>query len=159
VVLLSAAAAAQAPAVSASPAQALEDRKALTGILFVLKTGHPLGTSHRNGLRLRHDLLAPTAAWQQAGRLVPTVPALARPLDEADKIDWARAAVDSTSARAFAGVEDRGGQTPRSPGRPGVKQHVLVDARASRWRGEVTAANVPEIKELVPLVDSCGPLG
>ena len=37
----------------------LDNRKALTGILFVLKTRHPVGVpAAGDGLRQRHDLLA-----------------------------------------------------------------------------------------------------
>ena len=39
-----------------------------------------------------------------------------------------------------------------------MKQHVLVDARGIPTAGDTTAANTPEIKELLPLVDSNGPL-
>jgi hypothetical protein len=78
-------------------------------------------------------------------------------LDDAAKSDWARAAVDSTFARAFGGVEDSG-PNPTDRGRPGRKQHVLVDAPGIPVAGAVTPATVPESKELLPLVDSCGPL-
>src|SRR5207248_3136787 len=50
------------------------------------------------------------------------------------------------------------GRNPTDRGRPGVKQPVLVDAQGIPLAGEVTAANVPEVKQLLPLVDSCGPL-
>ena len=53
----------------------LEDRKALTGILFVLKTGLPWGEpALRDGLRLRHDVLA-TPAGLAAGRHLGPDPA------------------------------------------------------------------------------------
>jgi len=72
-------------------------------------------------------------------------------------MDWSRAAVDSSFARAFAGVEGSG-KNPTDRGRPGVKPHVMVDANGIPLAGDTTAANVPEIKELLPLVDSAGPL-
>jgi transposase len=78
-------------------------------------------------------------------------------LEEAGRIDWARAAVDSTFARAFGGVEGSG-PNPTDRGRPGVKQHVLVDAQGIPLAGDVTPANVPEVKGLLALVDECGPL-
>ena len=34
----------------------------------------------------------------------------------------------------------------------------MVDAQGIPLAGDVTPANVPEIKELLPLVDTCGPL-
>src|ERR1043166_7272426 len=57
----------------------------------------------------------------------------------------------------FGGVEDSG-PNPTDRGRPGVKQHLLVDAQGIPLAGDTTAANTPEIKELLPLVDCCGPL-
>src|SRR5438477_13211160 len=79
----------------------LDDRKALTGILFVLKTGIPwedlpaemgCGSGMTCWRRLH--------AWQQAGVWFRLHQALLSKLDDADKIDWSRAAADSTSARA-----------------------------------------------------------
>jgi transposase len=136
----------------------LEDRKALTGILFVLKTGIPWGDlpvemGCGSGMTCWRRL----RAWQRAGVWFRLYQVLLDRLDDADKIDWARAAVDSTFARAFGGVEDSG-PNPTDRGRPGLKQHVLVDAQGIPLAGDVTPANVPEIKELLPLVDSCGPL-
>jgi transposase len=124
----------------------VDDRQALTGILFVLKTGIPwedlpvemgCGCGMTCWRRLRD--------WQQAGIWFKLYQILLDRLDEADKIDWARAAVDSTFARAFGGVEGSG-PNPTDRGRPGVKQHFLVDAQGIPLAGEVTAANVPEIK-------------
>jgi transposase len=136
----------------------IDDRQALTGILFVLKTGIPWedlpvemggGCGMTCWRRLRD--------WQQQGVWFRLFQVLLDHLEDAGKIDGARAAVDSTFARAFGGVAGSG-PNPTDRGRPGVKHHVLVDAQGIPLAGEVTAANVPEIKELLPLVDSCGPL-
>jgi hypothetical protein len=77
-------------------------------------------------------------------------------LDDADKIDWTRAAIDSSFARTFGGVEVSG-KNPTDRGRPGVKQHLLVDGNGIPLAGDSTPANVPEIKELLLLVNACGP--
>src|SRR6266498_1072423 len=131
------------------------DRQALTGILFVLKTGIPwedlpvemgCGCGMTCWRRLRH--------WQEQGIWFRLYQVLLDHLEDADKIDWARAAVDAMFARAFGGVEDSG-PNPTDRGRPGVKQHLLVDAQGIPLSGDVTSANVPELKELLPLVDSC----
>src|SRR5947208_13526144 len=84
----------------------LDDRKALTGILFVLKTGIPwedlpveMGCgSGMTCWRRRRD-------WQQAGVWFALHQLLLTRLDGAHRIDWSRAAVDATFARAFGGVE------------------------------------------------------
>ena len=134
------------------------DRQALTGILFVLKTGIPWeDLPIEMGCGCGMTCWRRLQRWQQQGIWFRLYQLLLTNLDEAGKIDWARAAVDSMFARAFGGVEDSG-PNPTDRGRPGVKQHILVDAQGIPLSGDVTPANVPEIKELMPLLDSAGPL-
>lgn len=136
----------------------LDDRKALTGILFVLKTGIPwedlpqeMGCgSGMTCWRRLHD-------WNEAGVWLRMHQVLLARLDNAHLINWTRAAIDSTFARAKGGVEGSG-KNPTDRGRPGVKQHLVVDANGIPLAGDVTAANVAEIKELLPLLGSCGPV-
>jgi transposase len=136
----------------------VEDRKALTGILFVLKTGIrwqdlPAEMGCGCGMTCWRRL----AAWQRDGVWFRLHQALLQRLDDADKIDWSRAAVDSSFARAFGGVEGSG-PNPTDRGRPGVKHHAMVDGRGVPLAGDVTAANVADVQELLPLADSAGPL-
>jgi transposase len=134
------------------------DRQALTGILFVLKTGIPWeDLPAEMGCGCGMTCWRRLQAWQQAGVWAQLHQVLLTRLDNANLINWSRAALDSTFARALGGVEDSG-KNPTDRGRPGVKQHILVDANGVPLAGDVTPANVPEIKELLPLVDSCGPL-
>jgi transposase len=119
----------------------VDDRQALTGILFVLKTGIPwedlpLEMGCGCGMTCWRRL----QAWQQQGVWFTLYQLLLTQLDDAGKIDWARAAIDSTLARAFGGVEESG-PNPTDRGRPGVKQHVLVDVQGIPLAGEITAAN------------------
>lgn len=135
----------------------IEDRDALTGILFVLKTGIPwedlpvemgCGCGMSCWRRLRD--------WQAAGVWYALHQLLLTKLDNAGKIDWSRAAIDATFARAFGGVAGSG-PNPTDRGRPGVKQHLMVDAGGLPVAGITTAANVADVTQLVPLVDAAGP--
>ena len=133
------------------------DREALTGILFVLKTGIPwedlpaemgCGCGMTCWRRLRD--------WPAAGVWYALHQLLLTELDIAGEIDGSRAAVDATFARAFGGVAGSG-PNPADRGRPGVKQHLLVGAAGLPVAGVTTAANVHEVRQLVPLVDAAGP--
>jgi transposase len=133
-------------------------RQALTGILFVLKSGIPWEMLPREmGCGCGMSCWRRLQAWQRAGVWERLYQFLLEHLDDAGKIDWSRAAVDGTFARAFGGVEGSG-PSPTDRGRPGVKQHALTDANGVPLAAESTAANVPEVKRLLPLLDRCGPL-
>ena len=82
------------------------DRAALTGILFVLKTGIPweylpqemgCGSGMTCWRRLRD--------WQRAGVWDRLHRVLLDRLRGADQLDWSRAAVDSASIRAVGGAK------------------------------------------------------
>ena len=92
----------------------LENRKVLTGILFVLKTGIPwedlpqemgCGSGMTCWRRLRE--------WQEAGVWDKLQLLLLKRLREADQIDWSRAAVDSSSLRAVGAGEKKRAQSYR----------------------------------------------
>ena len=135
----------------------LEDRKALTGILFVLKTGIPWeDLPVEMGCGCGMTCWPRLHAWQEQGVWFRLLQVLLQRLEDAGQIDWSRAAADSSFARAFGGVEGSG-KTPTDRGRPGVKHHALVEGHGIPLAGDVTAANVPDVKELLPLVDSTGP--
>jgi len=134
------------------------DREALAGILFVLKTGIPwedlpvemgCGCGMTCWRRL-HD-------WNEAGVWSRLHQALLAKLQGAQEIDWSRASVDSTFARAFGGVEGSG-PNPTDRGRPGVKQHAVVDGNGIPLAVDATPANVPEVKELLSVVDGIEPV-
>jgi transposase len=108
-------------------------RQALNGILFVLKTGIPweylplemgCGSGMTCWRRLRD--------WQRRGVWQRLHDLLLNKLREADKIDWSRAVVDSTSVRAVFG-----GRTParirRIDGNWGANITFSPMAMASPW--------------------------
>lgn len=136
----------------------LDDRRVLTGILFVLKTGIPWTLLPAEmGCGCGMSCWRRLWAWQQSGVWFALHQVLLQRLEDAGKIDWSRAAVDGSFARAFGGVAESG-RNPTDRGRPGVKQHLVVDAQGIPLAADVTPANVPEIKELLPVVDAAGPL-
>jgi len=136
----------------------LSHRQALTGILFVLRTGIrwndlpcELGCGSGSACRKRLQLWQQLGVWDRLHQL------LLVELQEADKIDWSRGAVDSSSVRALGGGEDTG-PNPTDRGRKGSKHHTVVDAQGIPLAATVTAANVPDVKELLEVVDGIEPV-
>jgi transposase len=95
----------------------LDDRRVLTGILFVLQTGIPweylpqemgCGSGMTCWRRLRE--------WQEAGVWQRLHELLLAKLNEADRIDWSRAAIDSSHVRAFGGAKRRARARSTAPG-------------------------------------------
>lgn len=134
------------------------NREALTGILFVLRSGIPwemlpqemgCGCGMTCWRRLRD--------WQAAGVWDQLHRVLLDELREADEIDWSRAVVDSASVRALAGGP-KTGPNPTDRAKPGSKHHVITDAQGIPLAVILTAANVNDIEELLPLVDSIPPV-
>ncbi len=88
----------------------VSDRAALTGILFVLRTGIPwemlpqemgCGSGMTCWRRLRD--------WQEAGVWHRLHQVLLDRLGERDAIDWSRASLDSATVRAKGGAKPLGG--------------------------------------------------
>lgn len=132
----------------------IDDRAALTGILFVLKTGIPWEYSPRelgcgSGMtywrRLREWMLA--GVWQ---RIHETI---LRRLREHDQIMWDRASVDAASVPAAAGGEHTG-RNPTDRGKLGCKHHLLVDERGRPLVAQISGAQVRDSRFLISLVES-----
>jgi transposase len=111
----------------------VDDRAALTGILFVLKTGIPweylpkemgCGSGMTCWRRLRD--------WQQGGVWHRLHRVLLDRLGQADRIDWSRASVDSAPVPAPRGAK-RPAQTRRIGASLGASVTSLSMATASRW--------------------------
>ena len=111
----------------------LDDRAVLTGILLILQTGLRWDLLPRDGLRKRHELLRRLRDWQAAGVWDRLHELLLAKLREADRIDWSRAVVDSSSIRAVGAGQKR---DPIPPTARDLVQSTtsLPKLRASRSR-------------------------
>lgn len=130
----------------------VDDRVALTGILFVLKTGIPwedlpqemgCGSGMTCWRRLRD--------WQAAGVWDRLHEMLLAELNAADKIDWSRATVDSGSMRAVGGGQ-KTGPNPTDRSKPGSKHHVITGGGGVPLEVELSGANRADIQHLLSLV-------
>jgi transposase len=130
----------------------LDYRKILTGILFVLKTGIawddlPAELGCGCGKTCRHYL----RLWYQAGVWQKLHALLLAELNGAELIDWSRALIDASFAKAPEGGEDTG-PSPTDRGKSGSKHHVLTDAHGVPLNAKVTAANVNEVTQALDLL-------
>jgi transposase len=130
------------------------DRRTLTGILFVLKTGIswedlPQEMGCGSGVTCWRRL----RDWQEQGVWQQLHEALLARLHAASEIDWQRAAVDSSHVRAFGGGE-RTDPSPVDRRKPGSKHHLITCGHGNPLAAETTAANVNDITRFVSLVDA-----
>jgi transposase len=137
----------------------IDRRQILTGILFVLKTGIAwddlpaelgcgCGKTCRNYLRRWHD----AGVWLTLHAL------LLAELNGADQIDWGRALIDASFAKAPEGGEGTG-PNPTDRGKSGSKHHVLTDGTGIPLNATTTAANVNEVTELLHVLVTMPPVG
>lgn len=137
----------------------LDRRKLLTGILFVLKTGIawedlPADLGCGCGKTCRYYL----RLWHQAGVWQKLHALLLAELNGADQIDWSRALIDASFAKAPEGGEDTG-PNPTDRGKSGSKHHVLTDAQGIPLNATLTAANVNEVTQVLHLLVDKAPVG
>jgi transposase len=86
----------------------LDDRKVLAGVVFVLRTGVPWEYLPREmGCGCGMTCWRRLRDWHEAGVWHKLHRVLLDRLNAADKIDWSRAVVDSTSVRAMHGGKKR----------------------------------------------------
>src|SRR3954462_13738267 len=138
--------------------QPIADRNALTGILLVLKTGInwedlPAEMGCGSGMTCWRRL----EAWTRAGVWPELYAMLLAELEGAEKIDWNRAIIDTSFVRARGG----GGKTGPSPvdrRKKGSKHVIITDAGGTPPGAKPTAANVPDVNPMIPLVDAIPPV-
>jgi transposase len=130
----------------------ITNRQALTGILFVLKTGIqweylPQEMGCGSGMTCWRRL----RDWQAAGIWDQLHQVLLEELDDLGGIDWERGAIDSAKSRSLGGGEQTG-KNPTDRGKLGTKHHVLVDGQGVPLAAEITGANTNDIKGMLPLL-------
>jgi transposase len=132
----------------------LDDRKVLTGILFVLKTGIPwedlpqemgCGCGMTCWNRLRD--------WQAAGVWSEIHRHLLACLRHADRIDFTRFVLDSSHVRAVGGGTATG-PSPVDRSKKGSKHQVVTDGQGVPLLVAVTAGNVPDANQTTVLIDA-----
>jgi transposase len=136
----------------------IDDRKALTGIIFVLRTGIPweylpMEMGCGSGMTCWRRL----QEWQEAGVWDALTQTLLEHLREADRLDWSRAAVDSATVRAVGGG-GKTGPNPTDRRKPGSKHHVVTDANGVPLHFILTGANRHDVTQLIPLMDGIEPV-
>jgi transposase len=134
------------------------DRVALTGLVFILRTGIPwedfpqefgcTGMTCWNRLR----------EWQRGGVFSNVLEVLLVRLHRAGKLDWSRAVLDSAQVPAKRGGS-KTGPNPTDRGRSGSKHHLITDRQGIPLADPVlTPSNVPDVVMLIPLVDHIQPV-
>ena len=136
----------------------IEDRAALTGILFVLKSGIPwemlpqemgCGSGMTCWRRLK--------AWQEAGVWQAFHHALLDRLGRAGLIDWSRCSLDAASLPAKAGG-GAAGPHPTDSRQPGRKRPRVVGGPARPPAVLLTAANLHDSVVLEEVLDRVPPV-
>jgi transposase len=136
----------------------IDDRAALTGIIFVLKTGIwwpdlPQEMGCGCGMTCWRRL----ARWTRAGVWQALHEVLLAKLQHANRIDWSRALIDSSSIRATR----RGARTGPSPvdrRKYGSKHHIVTDQQGIVRTVALAQANRNDVTQLQPLVASIPPV-
>jgi transposase len=137
----------------------IDSRHILTGILFVLKTGIawedlPAELGCGCGKTCRHYL----RHWHQAGVWRQLHALLLAELNGADQIDWSRALIDASFAKAPEGGEETG-PNPTDRSKSGSKHHLMTEAQGIPLAATVTAANVPDVTQTFSVLTSMPPVG
>ena len=136
----------------------LENRAVLNGIIFVLRTGInwsdlPAELGWGCGKVCRERL----RNWYRAGVWQALHEILLAELNHADQIDWSRATLDSSKARALNGG-DQTGPNPTDRAKKGSKHHVVTDAKGLPLAVRLTGAHRHDVTQAVPLVDAVPPV-
>ena len=130
-----------------------DDRKLMTGIIFVLRTGVPwkdlpATSDFPSGHTCRRRLLQ----WHEQGVWQKLRENLLSELRSKDSLDLSLAVVDSSSIRSTRGGE-KTGKNPTDRAKSGSKHHLLVERHGIPLAVTLTGANRHDITELLNLVE------
>ena len=120
-----------------------DDRKVLTGIIFVLRTGVPwknlpATSDFPSGHTCRRRLLH----WHEQGVWQKLCENLLSELRAKDQLDLSLAVVDSSSIRPTRGGE-KTGKNPTARAKSGSKHHLLVERQGIPLTATLTGARSP----------------
>ncbi|WP_225077679.1 IS5 family transposase [Streptomyces sp. CoT10] len=136
----------------------LDDRKVLSGILFVLYSGIPweflpqelgFGSGMTCWRRLRD--------WNDAGVWLRLHESLLADLHAAGALDWSRAVIDGSHVRAMKGGP-KTGPSPVDRARAGSKHHLITEAHGIPLAALLTGGNRNDVTQLMPLIEAVPPV-
>ncbi|MET8292080.1 IS5 family transposase [Streptomyces sp. NPDC005132] len=136
----------------------LDDRKVLSGILFVLYTGIPweflpqelgFGSGMTCWRRLRD--------WNDAGVWQRLHESLLADLHAVGALDWSRAVIDGSHVRAMKGGP-KTGPSPVVRARAGSKHHLITEAHGIPLAVSLTGGNRNDVTQLMPLIQAVPPV-
>jgi transposase len=133
-------------------------RAALTGILFVLKSGIPSrDASGRDGLRLWDDVLAAPARLAAGWDLGAPAPRSSRPLGPRQCHRLEPGGAGQREHPGEKGGEETG-PSPTDRGRPGTKRHILTDAGGIPLALTLSPANIHDSQRFERVIDAVPPM-
>ncbi|MFI7405007.1 IS5 family transposase [Streptomyces sp. NPDC049541] len=136
----------------------LDDRKVLSGILFVLYTGIPweflpqelgFGSGMTCWRRLRD--------WNDAGVWQRLHESLLAELNAAGALNWSRAVIDGSHVRALKGGP-KTGPSPVDRARTGSKHHLITEGHCIPLAVSLTGGNRNDVTQLMPLLQAVPPI-
>ncbi|CAO4157274.1 DDE-Tnp-1 domain-containing protein [Methylorubrum extorquens] len=135
----------------------IENRAALTGILFVLRSGLPREMLPAEmGCGCGMSCWRCLRDWQEAGVWARLHQVLLERLHAAGQVSWSWASLDSVSVPAKKGFATRPNSTDR--GKPGTRRHLVTDARGTPLGLCLSGANRHDSVMMAQTLDAVPPL-
>lgn len=120
--------------------------------------GSPLGdAAGRDGLRLRHELLA-TPAQLARGRRMEATASVAAEAPARSRRDRLATGEPGQCLRPGQKRGPATGPNPTDRGKPGTKRHLVTDARGTPLGLRLTEANRHDSPQMAPTLDAIPPL-